>query len=451
MSSSSSEPPRKAANRANRRKSSRAGGAGEAFRLSGAGAERQAREQVRRGARRRRGAHAIGESRVELAMALLPRLQARRDHIEALIVERCTSIPLSQGSEDEVYEQGRCAAVAAMLQTWFSMLASQRPGPPAGIPQDALAQGRRAARLGIGAETFVHRVFQGHDAFRDTLVQEALALGVSVTDPALAQLGRELSALFELLVSESAKELTQEREQMARTGNERRLELVRRMLAGEEVDAAPLGYDFEGHWHLAVIATGATAGEALGEVAVRLELSVLCVQREEQLAWAWLGSRRELPVHAIERLMREDRTGARFATGEPGFGISGWRRSHRLAQSAARVASRNAERLTRLGDAMVDAALLADWPLAQQIVKDQLSPLDKLRMGGPLARETLRAYLACERNAAAAAARMGVDRRTISYRLRQIEEGLGAGLGRCLPGIEAALRLDALGVSPRPA
>jgi DNA-binding PucR family transcriptional regulator len=61
-----------------------------------------------------------------------------------------------------------------------------------------------------------------------------------------------------------------------------------------------------------------------------------------------------------------------------------------------------------------------------------------------VARRTLRAYFAAERNVSSAAAALGVRRQTITSRLHVIEERLGRSLGVYATELDAALRLACL-------
>jgi DNA-binding PucR family transcriptional regulator len=70
-----------------------------------------------------------------------------------------------------------------------------------------------------------------------------------------------------------------------------------------------------------------------------------------------------------------------------------------------------------------------------------LEPLESGRDGGKVARETLRAYFATERNISSTAATLGVDRRTVTNRIRAIEELFGRPLGDFATDLETALRL----------
>lgn len=56
-------------------------------------------------------------------------------------------------------------------------------------------------------------------------------------------------------------------------------------------------------------------------------------------------------------------------------------------------------------------------------------------------RETLKAYLATGLNVSSTAAALGVNRRTVTRRLRSVEESLGRPLETCVADLEVALRL----------
>ena len=60
-----------------------------------------------------------------------------------------------------------------------------------------------------------------------------------------------------------------------------------------------------------------------------------------------------------------------------------------------------------------------------------------------MARETLRAYFVAERNISSTAAALGVDRRTVTNRIRAIEDLFGRPLKDIAAELETALRLDA--------
>ena len=87
---------------------------------------------------------------------------------------------------------------------------------------------------------------------------------------------------------------------------------------------------------------------------------------------------------------------------------------------------------------------MQDELLASSLRKLYLEPLEAERDGGEVARETLRAYFAADRNVSSAAAILDVERRTVSNRLRSIEQRLGRQLSSCAVELSIALRLEQL-------
>jgi len=114
------------------------------------------------------------------------------------------------------------------------------------------------------------------------------------------------------------------------------------------------------------------------------------------------------------------------------------------------VALRIPPGLTRCADVPLETALLQNPILARLLVETHLSPLDSLRIGGPIARETLRAYIACNHNISSAAHKLKVTRHTVENRLHQIEQTFDRPLRACLVRLELALRLEELGYPPAP-
>ncbi|HWO47309.1 MAG TPA: helix-turn-helix domain-containing protein, partial [Solirubrobacterales bacterium] len=93
-------------------------------------------------------------------------------------------------------------------------------------------------------------------------------------------------------------------------------------------------------------------------------------------------------------------------------------------------------------DVAVLASIARDELLATSLRRLYLEPLERMRDGGKVARQTLRAYFDAERNISSTAAALGVDRRTVRNRLRAIEDSLGRPLTGSLADLEIALRLD---------
>ena len=132
--------------------------------------------------------------------------------------------------------------------------------------------------------------------------------------------------------------------------------------------------------------------------------------------------------------------GTQLAVGTPGEGVEGFRSSHRQALSTYRIARETTQPVTTFADVALLALTLQDPTLAREFVRCELGPLAAGDARSQLLRETLRAYFDAGQNAAAAAAALGVHERTVTYRLRSIEERLG---GRCARGATSRGRAPA--------
>ena len=264
--------------------------------------------------------------------------------------------------------------------------------------------------------------------------EDGRAVVVAVLDYALT--------LFDGVIASINEEYGVQR--VAGSPEQRRVERVRRLLAGEPADAGGPAYALD-RWHLGIIGNGLGVGQALRAAVAGLDCELLCVSPDERSAWAWLGGRRNAVADATERLKSARwPAGMKLAVGELRNGPDGWRWTHHEAQAALTVARRKQQGFTRCADVVLEAALLRDDVLARTLRDVYLSPLDDLRIGGAAARETLRAYFTTGRNVSKAADRLAVDRRTVWHRLDKIAAGLGWQLAVRSTELEVALRLEML-------
>jgi hypothetical protein len=381
------------------------------------------------------------QSRAELTA----RLRSRRPEIEQAVLTRSfavsdTNAPVDLDTLDPTYLEGLRTAIGAAIDYGLEVIErgeERAPSPPPVL----LAQARLAARYGIGLDTVLRRYSAGYVLLSDFLVEEAERQGMR--GAYLKRVLRARSALDGLLAVIS-EEYSREVSERPGTSEERRAERVERLLAGELLDTSELAYEFE-CTHLAAIAWGEGAAEALRELATTFECRLLTVRREQGAVWAWLGSREPLEMCALHRYATEHwPQEASAAIGESGEGLAGWRVSHRQAAAALPVALRSPEPFVRYVDVALVAAVLQDDLLAGSLRRLYLEPLRAERDGGEVAIETLRAYFAAGRNVSSAAAGLGVRRHTVTSRLRAIEEKIGRSLDSCATEIEVALRLDQL-------
>lgn len=377
------------------------------------------------------------------AIELRERLLARRDEIEQAILARVHSVSGSADNPDPEYAEGLLSAVSGALDYGIDAVGRNEAHPPP-IPTVLLSQARLAARHGVGLETVMRRYVAGYTLLGDFLIEESADSG-ALDAVSLKRLLRILSSLLDRLIAAISEEYARETRARPGSAEQRRTELIECLLAGQPLDSSELRYDFEAN-HVAALAKGPGAADAIRELARSLGRRLLLVCREEGTVWAWLGGRRafdreELWHCAGERLPER----LLLALGEPGEGIVGWRLSHRQAKAALPVGLRSTEPMVRYGDVALLASMLQDDLLATSLRQIYLAPLCRERDGGESLRRTLSAYFACERNSASAAAALRVTRQTVNNRLRVTEERIGRPLPGCANELEAALCLEDLG------
>lgn len=370
---------------------------------------------------------------------LLRRLSERRGEIEEATLTRVSAIDHADRARDPEYAASLRIAVSAAIDYGLAAI-EQGDERPLEIPVALLAQARIAARSGVGLETVLRRYVAGFTLLGEFLIEAAEAGGVP-EGPTLKRWLRTQAAYFDRLLATISEEYAREPEPDAGTPEHRRLVLVQRLLDGERLDAHDLAYDFEAT-HLGLIASGPTVAEQVRRLASVLDCRLLLVPYREGEVWGWLGSRWRLDRGAIEQLACFAwSSDVVLAVGELGRGLSGWRRTHLQAREAYPIATDRPGEAVRYGEVALTASMRKDDLLATSLHQLYLAPLEAERDGGVTARRTLRAYFTADRNATSAAAVLGVSRRTVTNRLRSIEERLGRSLSEVGSEVEAALRL----------
>lgn len=389
-----------------------------------------------RAQRRGNGSRTGGEARALVAA----RLRERLPEIQTAVGTRVYAIADPHEVADPAYVEGLKAALAAAVEYRLAVLELGERRAPA-VPEVLLAQARLDARDGVPLDTVLRRYFAGNSHFGDFLVEEAERAEVPAST--LRELLREQATLGDRLLAAVSAEHAREATNRPSSAAERRREVVKRLLAGELADHSEIDYDFDGH-HLGLMAKGEGAERLMRELAGRLDRRLLMVRREEEAKWAcWLGGRNQLGAEEALRALASAAPAGVFVTvGEPGEALAGWRFSHLQAKAALAIAERRREPVVRYADVAVVASILRDDLVATSLRQLYLEPLAQTRDNGKVARETLRAYFAAERNISSTAAALGVDRRTVRNRLRAIEAQLGRPLTGSLADLEIALRLD---------
>ena len=376
-----------------------------------------------------------------MALDIAARLRERRSEIEQATLARVHAVSDPAEVEDPEYAIGLKEAVSAALD--YGILALEEPGrEPAPVPERLLSQARVAARNGVSLDTVLRRYYAGYTLLGDFLIGGA-ENRVPIAPAELKRALRAEAAVFDRLVVAISEAHAREVASRPQSAAARRAERVKGLLAGKPLDTVELGYDLDA-WHLAAIASGPGAIEALRDLVEPLDRSLLLIAPEEGAVWAWLGGRARLPSRELlglaERLSRE----TSLAIGEPGHGIEGWRLSHRQAKAAMPVAQLGPERRVRYADVALLSSALRDDLLASSLHGIYLAPLEGERDGGAALRRTLAAYFTAGRNASSAAALLGINRNTVSLRLRSIAEKIGRPVDICAAEMETALRLQEL-------
>lgn len=270
---------------------------------------------------------------------------------------------------------------------------------------------------------------------------EELGLEGSRQSALLRSVSRFASAYDERLMDLFSEAFCQGQDRR-RANGERDLEIVHEMLTGLRDDLPGLGYDPRGG-HIALVAWDGDPERALRHLSVEVGSKLLAVRVHDGLGWGWLGEPRspgKLSSSRAEAI--ESRFGSRAAIGTLESGVEGFRRSHRLAGAAHRVAAQGKRSITLYADVGLEALALADDASACDFVRAQLAPLEDRGARTAELKATLAQYFVSSQNAAATASAMGVHEQTVARRLRVVETLFGCSVNARRPELELALRLE---------
>jgi DNA-binding PucR family transcriptional regulator len=371
---------------------------------------------------------------------------ALEDHIDALVDEMLermrVEIPDFAGFEHPELDDATRRSAYANVRAGLSSLVAGRAGA-ALAPAEAEDGARRAARLGMDLTQLLLTYRVGHAvAWEHVLDQiEALDLDDEARSELLRLASRHLFAYVDAVAPLVTEVYTSERDALLRSGEHRRRRVLRDLLDGTRTDAEELGYDLRAD-HVGALAWGEDADAALRALGRDLGGPVLVVVADEQIVWAWFTVGGADLARRLGSFAPPARTA--LALGSVGAGLGGFRRTHREAQRAYLVARHRPAPVTRFEDVVVEALALRDEPAARELIARELGPLAADDARSATLRETLQAYFETSSNASAAAAVLGINDRTVAYRLRGIEDLLGYPVSTRSLELRVALRLRAL-------
>jgi DNA-binding PucR family transcriptional regulator len=349
----------------------------------------------------------------------LPEWSARRPELEETI---------QVGAEEAIGGELRALADESLPET---------------CPEFDAEGARQCARLGVPLEAVILQYRLGHAVQWDAWLEvvEGHTLPAERRRELLERGSRFFFAYANRLTRFVVREYDDERESLLRQSEQRRMFLVREVLAGRDVDAGALGYDLSRH-HVGVIAWGEAPGDAISAAARRLRRTALIVGAGNAECWGWLGAVRPSSERRHAHL---DGTplpdGTRLAVGDEEEGAEGFRRTHRQAEVARRAAVARGVEIVHHHEIALEALASADAGAARAFVAKELRGLDGGDRRSARLRETLLQYFRSGQNAAAAAAALGVHQQTVGHRLRTIEERIGGPVSSRRAELELALRL----------
>ena len=357
------------------------------------------------------------------------------------------------------------ASVAGNVETVFDALryhiSIERVEPPTA----ALEYARRVAQHGIPVNALVRAYRLGQQQVLAHVLEEIRRAGLE--PEAALNTYEAISIVAFRYIDWISQQVTDayetERERWVENRNSVRALRVRELLdsaAGSvDIDAAiaAIRYPLR-RTHLAMI-LWTSADDAPGRELLRLERFVrdladsmtlrdgaLFVAADQVSGWGWLplGTAATAdPVEHIRRFAADSVDAPHLAMGTAQSGLEGFRRSHRQAQKARRVAVAGAQnrRVTAAGDPGVAAAALLTEDLAEtrEWVCETLGPLASDTANDARLRETMRVFFGEGSSYKGAAERLNLHHNSVKYRVDRAVERRGRRIGDDRIDVEIAL------------
>lgn len=295
-----------------------------------------------------------------------------------------------------------------------------------------------AARHGVPLPAVLHCYRLSHAAAVDHLLDCAESEGIPLS--IAVEPMRNLFWYMDSMVALGSRVYVAERRRINSRPERAKYLRIRAVLDG----ASDLGlpYPLDGHHVAVVLRAPQPAGmlAALAQTAGRAPL--LVCESPDGKVLAWINcSLCEDDVVAALRASAVGSVAAGVSGHEPG--IDGFRAASRKAALALKIGSSQGRGITTFADVALEALAVGGEDVAWEFVRAEMGALTDPGRRPWLLRETLSEYFAT-RGAAAAADRLGVSERTVTYRLRHAEEILGRPLSVRRAELETALRLHRL-------
>jgi hypothetical protein len=356
------------------------------------------------------------------------------------------------------FETLRMCIESVVIRCMLRLITSKRTTPA--ITDEALTGVVEFVQRGIRLELVLRGIRLGHAQMAKALLSACSdVLGPTTRTDHMQHISDELFDYFDELCDAVASAYTAERDRWMSSAAASRGEAVRQILRDEPVDRAliqkVLDYEFERH-HVASILwyepssqradTSELESAALDVLEQLGAIHKLIVPTGAGRILAW-GNRRQF---SDDSELNRERPDIHVAVGTPCAGLAGFRRSHREALAAERVARMSPLTArtwtTTYHDTAVVAMLTADFDTARHFVRRELGPLAAGTLTAADLRATLLSYLEEESSPFAAARHLHVSRNTVGYRVKRASELLGYDIAtRRYPLHTALLLVDHFG------
>lgn len=386
--------------------------------------------------------------RPEMLVADLARGQADDlPDLDAQILERLRQTVPEFFVDDDVASDMRTAVAANVRRVHRLLLAGDARPLATSLPADAGDLLQSTIQHGIPLISLLeaYRGAQGiaTDWWRRRL--DAIA-PPGLLAPATSVLLETVATYIDAAAVQIRASYEHERRTHEGSAEGRQAHLVRRLLAGEPVDAdaaaRTLNHPLDGR-HVALVlsqAGDADLGREMGRIEAAVGIRVLTLPARHR-TYAWMSTRAPLDLAPLRAFVPSP--GIVVAASTVHTGVGGFVQAHRDAVRTARIAgaAHPGPRRVAFFEEFELAALLSREPGdCDRFLRRVLGTLAADTRAAARARVTLQAYLAEGSSPSRTAARLGVHRNTVSYRLRAMRHHLDGSETRTLE-LQLALHL----------
>ncbi|MFE7796845.1 PucR family transcriptional regulator [Nocardia sp. NPDC057440] len=395
--------------------------------------------------------------------------------IAARMNERVTNVnvSISRVIEDEIPElradvhtiELLGASVESNINTLLHALQHDIPAARVHAPVAAIEYSRRLAQHEVPLNALVRAYHVGQRRLTKLIFADLLASDIAPVDQVIVMeaITTRLFEYLDQIIQQVVAAYEGEREQWLDDRDSTRALRVREVLAGKrtaDIDGATESLRYPLRWfHLALIVWYPVARAHVDELAglqrfVRESAEVadagarpLFIADDRMSAWAWLPYR-SAQLDAVAKVRGFAATypdAPRVAIGTVASGVSGFRRSHRLAQGARSVALARGDAEPSIiaagepGLSVAAALLSGGIAEVREWVGEVLGDLAADDKNDAWLRETLRVFLRTGSSYKAAAAELDLHSNTVKYRVGRAVSRRGRPITEDRLDVELAL------------